>query len=407
MNKTKRNVSIAIFIALSALACAGIASAAPYTPLVRIPGLPAAGPVDLSMYMIGLYNFLLSIVGIVAVMMLIFGGMRYITAMGSSSAISSAKDIVTSALFGLLLALISWVIVSTINPDILYIKNPTSKLPPSTAGVRDVACTKSNSPCVCNNNTPPVGPPPATPDTCSDLCRKENRCAFTPADSTTCIAIGANNQGVADTSGVLQCNCVNGVVVAKGAAVTCNAACLPANCLVADLRMGVFTNEEVMSLSLDEQRRRSSLEGTRTAPIYISDIRTCSLLFEAKLFSVVGNKLPAITYSWDADLDITTGPNGYDPFVNQEFIFACFPVFKYVDVPGATCVADIDCKCGCTPPDPDCWDLLPNCFYQATPKSLICQQRAKITDGTGASKEDNLYFGWLAPSLNDVVGCSL
>lgn len=227
MNKAKKIAGAIIFI-LSALTYTRFASAVAYTPLVRIPGLPAAGTVNLSMYMVGLYNFLLSIVGIVAVMMLIFGGMRYITAMGSSSAISSAKDIVTNAFFGLLLALISWVIVSTINPDILFIQSPTSRLPASSfTGVRDVACTKSNDPCECNDNTPLPG---STFESCSNDCRLGNHCAFTPAVSTTCIGIGTSNQGVADTSGVYQCNCVDGEVVAKGAAATCNAACLPANC---------------------------------------------------------------------------------------------------------------------------------------------------------------------------------
>ena len=95
-----------------------------YEPLVRLPGLPTEGEINLSQYIIGLYNFLLSIVGIVAVMMLIIGGMKYITAAGNASIISDAKDTITNALFGLLLALLSWVIVSTINPDVLYIKNP-------------------------------------------------------------------------------------------------------------------------------------------------------------------------------------------------------------------------------------------------------------------------------------------
>lgn len=226
MNKAKKIICV-ITLALSAMACAGIASAAGYVPLVRIPGLPATGPVDLSMYIIGLYNFLLSIVGIVAVMMLIFGGMRYITAMGSSTAISSAKDIVTNALLGLLLALISWVIVSTINPDVLYIQNPTSKLPPSMAGARDVACTKSNSPCVCNDLFPPPSPP-TTPKSCSKDCRLGNHCAFTPAKSTTCIGIGASNTGAVDDNGVYQCNCLDGKVVPKvllPIPLTCNDSC--------------------------------------------------------------------------------------------------------------------------------------------------------------------------------------
>ncbi|MBU4078527.1 hypothetical protein KKE85_02895, partial [Patescibacteria group bacterium] len=62
----------------------------------------------------------LSVVGIVAVIMLIIGGMRYITAVGNPTAISDAKDIINSAITGLILALLSWVFISAINKCFLY-----------------------------------------------------------------------------------------------------------------------------------------------------------------------------------------------------------------------------------------------------------------------------------------------
>ncbi len=74
---TKKTAFImAGFIFAIAMASANFASAAEWTPLVRIPGLPAAGTVNLSMYLIGLYNFMLSIVGIVAVMMVLLKKLR-------------------------------------------------------------------------------------------------------------------------------------------------------------------------------------------------------------------------------------------------------------------------------------------------------------------------------------------
>gem|GEM_PF-3192575 len=97
------------------------ALAAGYEPLVSIPGVKDA-EVDISSYLKGIYNFLLSIVGIVSVVMLIIGGMKYITAAGSGGAVSSAKETIKNAILGLLLALLSYVIISTINPDVLYIK---------------------------------------------------------------------------------------------------------------------------------------------------------------------------------------------------------------------------------------------------------------------------------------------
>ncbi|MFH1522289.1 MAG: hypothetical protein ABIE43_00540, partial [Patescibacteria group bacterium] len=68
MNTKKTAVVImAGFISTIIIASANFAGAAvEWEPLVRIPGLPSAGTVNLSMYLIGLYNFMLSIVGIVA-----------------------------------------------------------------------------------------------------------------------------------------------------------------------------------------------------------------------------------------------------------------------------------------------------------------------------------------------------
>ncbi|MEA2097827.1 MAG: pilin [Patescibacteria group bacterium] len=151
----KKAVSMVTFI--FALTYANFASAVEWTPLVRIPGLPASGTVNLSMYMLGLYNFILSIVGIVAVMMLIIGGMRYITAAGNSAAISDAKDIIQNAVVGLILALFSWIFIATINPDALYIKQPGSSFTPST--VHLAACYQlfddpaGSGKCICNDGT--------------------------------------------------------------------------------------------------------------------------------------------------------------------------------------------------------------------------------------------------------------
>ncbi len=92
-----------------------------YVPLVSIPGIdPNAGILT---YLSGLYNFLISIVGILAMAVIIYGGMRYLTSAGNPSSVEEAKDAITSAVIGLILALTSWVILSTINPDILVLKS--------------------------------------------------------------------------------------------------------------------------------------------------------------------------------------------------------------------------------------------------------------------------------------------
>ncbi|MDF1498199.1 MAG: pilin, partial [Patescibacteria group bacterium] len=151
----KKITKIAIFV--FAVIYANSAIAQQWTPLVRIPGLPATGGVSLSAYMVGLYDFLISIVGIVAVMMLIIGGMRYITSAGNQAAASDAKDIINNAIIGLILAVLSWVFIKTINPDVLYIKSPVLTSTP----MDNSKCTNSvfdADPCVCidGTNTPRV-----------------------------------------------------------------------------------------------------------------------------------------------------------------------------------------------------------------------------------------------------------
>lgn len=71
-----------------------------------------------------MYNFLISVVGLVAMGAIVIGGARYLTSVGNPSAIEDAKHTIYSAIYGLLLALASWVIISTINPDILVLQNP-------------------------------------------------------------------------------------------------------------------------------------------------------------------------------------------------------------------------------------------------------------------------------------------
>ena len=216
----KKTAIVTVFVS-AIFVSANFMVAKAYEPLVRIPGLPPAGPINLSQYIVGLYNFLLSIVGIVAVMMLIIGGMKYIAAAGNASVISDAKDTIWNAILGLLLALLSWVIVSTINPDVLYIKHPASSLIGNefkndlgVCGVYDGAV------CTCKDGTTPFAVNQAD---CEDKCSNADACGTTKG--FPCIGGISNNpiEGV--------CHCVDGnknVVVNYGPApadAKCNEVC--------------------------------------------------------------------------------------------------------------------------------------------------------------------------------------
>ena len=225
-----------------------------YEPLVRLPGLPTTGSINLSQYIIGLYNFLLSIVGIVAVMMLIIGGMKYITAAGNASIIGDAKDTITNALFGLLLALLSWVIVSTINPDVLYIKNPGSSFPD--AFINDLgACGNYDTVatiCVCKDGATPVA---GDQEACEAACA--GNCATTRP--SPCIAIGQSEVPITNKDGDKICSCVDGdsEVVLTATAIAdgenCNDVCSDPSLSRDGKYHGVKTDLDIFKLDDDNE----------------------------------------------------------------------------------------------------------------------------------------------------------
>ncbi len=123
--KNKKILLIIFVLFLNLLLVSPVSAAANtgtnYVPLINVPGVNAdAGVLT---YLSGLYNFLISVVGILAMAVIIYGGMRYLTSAGNPSSVEEAKDAITSAVTGLILALVSWLILSTINPDILVLKS--------------------------------------------------------------------------------------------------------------------------------------------------------------------------------------------------------------------------------------------------------------------------------------------
>ena len=59
-------------------------------------------------------NYFLGFLGLIAVIMVIYGGVTYVTAAGAEDKIGNAKKIITYALVGLIIVLISFAAVNTI-----------------------------------------------------------------------------------------------------------------------------------------------------------------------------------------------------------------------------------------------------------------------------------------------------
>ena len=76
-------------------------------------GSPPAGitNVDLASIIINVTNWALGFVTLISVLMLIWGGVQYLTSMGSEDAVASAKNTITYAILGLIIVGISYAIV--------------------------------------------------------------------------------------------------------------------------------------------------------------------------------------------------------------------------------------------------------------------------------------------------------
>ncbi len=108
---------IIITIWLSAII---ICSAAEYQALEPLPTFGNTNPgTDLSGYLETVFAFGVSLAGIMAVTMIVIGGIQYVTAYGNPGMIGSAKERITQALLGLLLVVGAWLILYTINPDLI------------------------------------------------------------------------------------------------------------------------------------------------------------------------------------------------------------------------------------------------------------------------------------------------
>lgn len=69
-------------------------------------------------YIQGIFLLIIAIAGGLAVIMIIYGGIKYMStdAFGGKQ---EAKDIIQNAIWGLLLAMSAWLILNTINPELV------------------------------------------------------------------------------------------------------------------------------------------------------------------------------------------------------------------------------------------------------------------------------------------------
>lgn len=97
-----------------------------FKPEVPIPG---AGEIKIEKstkpiaeYINAIYKYAIGIVGVVSAIVLMIGGAIWITAGGNSERVENAKGYIASSLTGLILALLAYSILNTINPALVNFK---------------------------------------------------------------------------------------------------------------------------------------------------------------------------------------------------------------------------------------------------------------------------------------------
>lgn len=116
-----------------------------FKPSITIPGskfiagqeIKVSGK-TLGEYVAAFYVFFVGIIGILAVTMILWGAIQWITAAGNAGKISAAKEQISSALIGLLLALAAYTILNLISPRLVQITDLTSILKPVTRITQEI-----------------------------------------------------------------------------------------------------------------------------------------------------------------------------------------------------------------------------------------------------------------------------
>ncbi len=146
-----------------------------YAPLVPLPGIGT--PTSFPAYLAGLYKLALMSIGIFAFLMILYGGFKYMTSAGNPAFMGDAKDAIYSAILGLILASLSFLILTTVNPELTMLYNPGTNpfaVMPS-AGTTPLQCSKNGEltqrVCECINDRSIIqtGPPPPY-STCNRAC---------------------------------------------------------------------------------------------------------------------------------------------------------------------------------------------------------------------------------------------
>ncbi len=125
-NELKNKILFLLIFGFIFLTSINICSALEFTPEVAIPGFPKDATINgalLGKVINGFYNYIVWLAGILAVIVIMIAGFQWVTAAGNQSKIGEAKERITGAIIGLVLALSSYMLLNIINPELVKIQD--------------------------------------------------------------------------------------------------------------------------------------------------------------------------------------------------------------------------------------------------------------------------------------------
>lgn len=124
MNKKRIAIIFLIVLCITFSPTTHSVIAADYMLLESMPGVAEAKAtgVSFAQYATGIYNFAVAAVVISALLMMTIGGFLYMTSAGNQAQAGTAKKIITDALLGLIVVFTIWIVLHTINEDLLKIE---------------------------------------------------------------------------------------------------------------------------------------------------------------------------------------------------------------------------------------------------------------------------------------------
>jgi hypothetical protein len=120
--------SLLITIAYPVTVKAAISDPLEFEPQIGIPGVYEKGYLyplkekdtsHIAKMIKGFYNYGIGIAGILAAIMLMAGGLIWLTSAGNSEKITQAKNIMSGSVIGLVILFSSWMLLRTINPALV------------------------------------------------------------------------------------------------------------------------------------------------------------------------------------------------------------------------------------------------------------------------------------------------